>query len=294
LPESMETQTARIPARTRRQAMDWSLVLVSQGIESELEFSETDARWGLLVGNADYAPALAAIRQYRVENYLWRWRRQTLRPGIVFDWASLAWPFLLGFFFILDREVDLHTAGHMLSLDVAKGAWWRLFTAVWLHADVGHLFANATIGTLLLGLVMGTYGSGTGLLAAYCAGAGGNVIAGLLAQGTHRSLGASGMVMGCLGLLAVQSLRAWRKRAPDLRWALTGLAGGIMLFVLLGLAPETDVLAHFGGFVSGLVLGALLIPWPDLVKNKALNGAAGLVLVLLTALPWWLALRHRP
>ena len=29
-----------------------------------------------------------------------------------------------------------------------------------------------------------------------------------------------------------------------------------MLFVLLGLEPGTDVVAHFGGFVSGLILGS--------------------------------------
>jgi membrane associated rhomboid family serine protease len=290
----METETAWIPARTRRQAMDWSLVLVSQGVVSTVDFSQEQARWGLLVGSSDHERALALIRQYRVENYVWRWRRQTLRSGVVFDWGSLAWPLLLAFFFALDSELDIHTHGHMWNVAVAEGAWWRLFTAVWLHGDLGHLLANASIGTLLLGLVMGAYGSGAGWLAAYCSGAGGNLIAGLLAQGTHRSLGASGMVMACLALLAVRSVRAWRTGAPDLRWTLTGVVGGIMLFVLLGLAPQTDVLAHFGGFVTGLMVGAMLAPWPNLARNKVLNVVAGVVLVLMTAVPWWLALRRNP
>ncbi len=82
---------------------------------------------------------------------------------------------------------------------VAHGQWWRLFTAIWLHADLAHLATNATIGLLLLGLAMGRYGTGAGLLAAYLAGAGGNLVAGLISLQPHRSLGASGMVIGCLG-----------------------------------------------------------------------------------------------
>ena len=38
---------------------------------------------------------------------------------------------------------------------------------MWLHADVGHFATNATFGLVLLGLVMGRYGTGVGLLAAH-------------------------------------------------------------------------------------------------------------------------------
>jgi len=38
---------------------------------------------------------------------------------------------------------------------------------------------------------------------------------------------------------------------------------GILLFVLYGFSPGTDTLAHFGGFVAGLVLGAILVRVPQ-------------------------------
>ena len=72
----MEPATARIAVRSRRQAMDWSLVLVSQGIESAIEYSEEGAGWGLVVASPDYSRALGAIRLYRLENRRWPWRRR--------------------------------------------------------------------------------------------------------------------------------------------------------------------------------------------------------------------------
>jgi len=174
---------------------------------------------------------------------------------------------------------------------VAHGQWWRLFTAVWLHADLAHLATNAALGLILLGLAMGHYGTGAGLLAAYLAGAGGNILAGALSLQTHRSLGASGMVMGGLGLLTVHSFSLWRQAPHGLKLVVSGVCGGIMLFVLLALTPGTDVVAHLGGFATGLVLGALLSLVPGIARKPNANLISGLVFALLVIVPWWLALR---
>src|SRR5213078_4135285 len=155
----------------------------------------------------------------------------------------------LALFYWLQAHLDLQAAGLMHSTAVAHGQWWRLFTAIWLHADLGHLAANASIGLVLLGFAMGRYGTGTGLLASYLAGAGGNVAAWLLSLEQHRNLGASGMVMGSLGLLAAQSLSLWKQDPAARKYLLSGIGGGLMLFILFGLTPGTDVMAHFGGFV---------------------------------------------
>ncbi len=289
----MEPVTARIPVRSHRQAMDWSLVLVSQNIETSIEQSENGTDLALLVAPQDYAKALHVLRLYRLENRGWPWQQRVFTPGLLFDWGSLAWVLLLCFFFWLsDNSTDLRSAGQMDSAAVAHGQWWRLFTAVWLHADLAHLALNATSGLVLLGLAMGRYGTGAGLLAAYLAGAAGNVIAGLVSAGAHRSLGASGMVMGSLGLLAVQSLSLLKQTPHAPKFIISGVSAGIMLFVLLGLSPGSDLLAHLGGFLGGVLLGALLTVLPPL-GNKALpNFVAGLIFALLVTFPWWLALRY--
>ncbi len=283
----------RIAAHSKRQALDWSLALVSQGIESILDCSG-DAGWGLLVEESDQARACAVIRQYQKENRRWPWQQKILLPEISFDWGSLAWVFLIGVFFWLSGQTaSLRDAGMMRSSAVARGEWWRLFTAIFLHADLAHLASNAVIGFVLLSLAMGRCGTGIGLLAALLAGAGGNVASWLVYPSDHQGLGASGMVLGCLGLLAAQSFPDLKHHPKAIKLAVTGVAAGGMLFVLLGLSPGTDVVAHLGGFASGLLLGTLLAFWPQLARHTATNLAAGGIFSLLTVIAWWLALATR-
>jgi membrane associated rhomboid family serine protease len=99
------------------------------------------------------------------------------------------------------------------------------------------------------------------------------------------------MVMGSLGLLAVQSLSLWRQTPHAMKFILSGLCGGVMLFALFALAPGTDVMAHLGGFACGLLLGALLSRVPAVAQKPRVNLLGGLVFTLLVIAPWWLALR---
>lgn len=289
----MESSTAQIPARSRAQVLDWSLVLISQGIESVPERSPEDGGWRLAVAAEDYDRALDILRSYHLENRRWPWRHEFFEGGVVFDWAALAWSCLVAFFYWLSTQQGgaLRGAGIMDSSAVRAGQWWRLFTAMWLHGDLAHLAANATLGLVLLGLALGRYGTGWGMLLAYLAGAGGNVAAGAFSAETHISLGASGMVMGALGLLGAQSISLYRSNPQNRKVVAAGFCGGLLLFVLLGVSPGTDVVAHGGGFAGGLLLGAILMQLPRLRQSNRLNFLAGLLVVALVILPWWLALR---
>ena len=286
----MEPATTRISVRSKRQAMDWSLVLMSQGIAASIECSD-EAGWQLAVESTDYDNALEVLRQYRVENQKRRWPTKLLERGMIFDWSSLAWGFLLCFFYVLSVKArDLTELGLMDSLAVSHGQWWRLFTAIWLHADLAHLAGNATFGVILLGLAMARYGAGAGLLASYLAGAAGNVATLILSVRPHHSLGASGMVMGALGLLAVHSFHQWQRIPHAAKYVVTRLFGGLLLFILMGVAPGTDILAHLGGFIGGILLGGLASLRPNLAQEPSANLTSGLVFVWLVAWPWWLAL----
>jgi membrane associated rhomboid family serine protease len=174
----------------------------------------------------------------------------------------------------------------MRSDAVAAGEWWRLFTATWLHADISHLASNAGFGFLLLALALGRHGTGAGLLAALLAGAAGNLFSMFIHGSVHQGLGASGVVMGALGLLATQTRGLMGPAASRGRVMLTTLAAAVLLFVLLGLSPESDVAAHVGGFIAGLLFGWLLARVPDLATNIPLNLAAGLGFALLVILTW--------
>jgi rhomboid protease GluP len=288
----MEALIERIEARSRVEAMDWSLALISQGIESTIERTD-EAGWGLLVSAQDHTAALEVIGLYQKENRRWIWRHDFLQPGLVFDWVSFAWVILLVALYWLNfARIDLRTPGVLDTVALARGQWWRLFTAIWLHADLAHLASNATFGFVLLGLTMGRYGTGVGLIAAYVAGAGGNLFAWIFSAQPHSSLGASGMVMGCVGLLAVQSISIWRRTPRAGRIFLSSLFAGVMLFVLLGLTPGTDVVAHFGGFLCGLALGGVMEPFARLLRKPKANVICGLVFLALVLWPWWLAIRR--
>lgn len=270
--------------------MDWSLALISQGIESTIEHTE-ETGWGLIVIEEDFAPAIEILKRYQAENQHWPWR-QHIRDTVLFDWGSLAWIVLLGVFYWLETEMaGFRNAGLMDSAAVSHGQWWRLLTAVCLHADWAHLAMNTSIGLLLLGLSMGRYGTGIGLLAAYLAGVGGNVATWLMFP-EHRSLGASGMVMGCVGLLAAQAFSV-RRHPQAWKYAASGVVSGILLFILLGLSPGSDVLAHFGGFVAGLLIGSLLLPFHRISRSTVLNVFCGAIFSALVVLSWWLALAKR-
>jgi rhomboid protease GluP len=279
----MDSYIREIPARSKKQVMDWSLVLASQGIEAAIHHAADG--WRLVVSVEDYERALEHLRLYKMENRRWQWQRTFPGAGLSFHAASVLWSLMMAAFYYIDTQMNaIRPAGMMDSAKVLAGEWWRLFTAVTLHADAGHLVANATTGFLFLGVAMAHYGPGTALLAAFLAGAGGNVTGLLIYPEPHRGLGASGMVMGALGLLTVQSL-AWLKSHPRPRQLLLrALGAGVLILVLFGFSPGTDIIAHVGGFVFGAIFGVLLhlLPrrWADQTRSDqfALVLLAGLVM----------------
>lgn len=109
----------------------------------------------------------------------------------------------------------------------------RIFTATWLHADAGHLATNTVFGFIFVRLVMGRYGPGVGLLAAFLAGVGGNLTIWWVYGGQPRGLGASGVVMGARGLLVVQSLAFLKQRH----------AHYVRVFAILVILPRLRALA---------------------------------------------------
>ena len=292
----MQPMSVAIPVRTERQALDWSLVLVSQGIEAAIERDPEADRWRLVIDAPDYPRALQAIRLYRAENRHQIWRQQLPWTGLVFDWRSVLPLAFIVFLFAMEAtgRGDLRAAGIMDNKAVHAGQWWRLFTGVTLHGDLAHLTANVTTGLLLLGLAMGALGPGIGLLAAFLAGVGGNLAGLLFYPEAHRGLGASGMVMGALGLLAAQWLTLLRHGLSPRQLVVRGVLSGCLLLVLLGFSPDrnVDVLAHVAGFGTGLALGMVLAFCPrnvlhgEWVDRTALGASGALV-----GVSWWLALR---
>ena len=128
--------------------MDWSLVLASQGIETSIGAPAEERGWHLTVTESDYRRALESLRQYRQENRARRWLHPVPGSDLVFDFSSGVWLVLLTAFYAIDAAQfgHLRAVGMVDSPVVQAGEWWRLFTAIMLHADLAHLAANLTTG----------------------------------------------------------------------------------------------------------------------------------------------------
>ena len=92
-------------------------------------------------------------------------------------------------------------------------------------------------------------------------------------------------------MLSFPAFPVLRQRSANaFRLVAGGMMGGMLLFVFVGVSPGTDVVAHLGGFITGLLLGALLALAPRHVHRPESNLAAGILFAALVILPWWFAL----
>jgi rhomboid protease GluP len=140
-----------------------------------------------------------------------------------------------------------------------RGEWWRIGTALFLHADVGHLVSNALSGIFAFSAVLSTLGRRRGWLLLALASLTGNLaVAALNYPGPYLSLGASTAIFAALGLLTGRAVRVVRQHRPERSWrpVVAPLAAGIVLLGLFGAGGiHIDVGAHAAGFAAGLAWG---------------------------------------
>ncbi len=290
-----DTQTTQteIPVRSKRQAMDWSLVLASQSIEVEIAHDPGHNRFVLVVDENDQARARDVIELYRRENQGRKWLREFSKEPFDFDPEGVWWCLVMVVFFVLQTDSrSIEASGIMDSARVLRGERWRLVTATFLHQDLGHLASNLTFGFLFLGLAIPRYGGGVCALVAILAGGCGNYLGLHLRALDYKGLGASGSVMGLLGLLAMQTWPGWVRQGEWLRAGLSSLGGGAALLMLIGMDPRSDVLAHIGGFIAGCAAGSLFawVPSKELRRKKWVRLSLALS-ILVAAASWIRALQ---
>ena len=253
---------------TQADGFDHGLVVLAMGQPYWLVAAE--ACYHLLVE----PPALAAVREqlacFDRESLGWPPRPavEQLRRRSSTLLTPLLWALLVAVAFCGQGEWPgvLEQAGALDAQAVFdQGEWWRLGTALFLHADLGHLLANAFSGGFVIYAVVAVIGQRRGcLLLAFAALAGNLAVAALHYPGPYQSLGASTAIFAGLGLLTGRAILVARRGAPPYPWRAVGvpLSAGIALLGLFGAGGmHTDVAAHVTGFASGLVLGfAAAIP----------------------------------
>lgn len=184
------------------------------------------------------------------------------------------WPFfsLLPTGGELQTELLMEALGDRLGwLDgtrVADGEWWRVVSATLLHGSLLHLAGNAFILYFLGRIVENLHGRAYWIAAYVGGGVAGACLSMALKGG--QSIGASGAILGLVGVLAAFGLR-WPDHIPKAfrdyfrldMWFFVGAVG------LMSLLPAVDWAGHLGGFLWGFALG-LVVPPARLVSGRAL------------------------
>ncbi|MFV0421454.1 rhomboid family intramembrane serine protease [Oleidesulfovibrio sp.] len=187
-------------------------------------------------------------------------------------------------------------AGRVEGLRIlAGGEWYRVVTALTLHADSRHLFGNIVSGGIFLGLLSSRTGSGIAWLMALIAGISGNVCSVLFSGYYYASLGFSTAVFGAVGALCGTTLAFGGHRSTIK--AVTVVAAGLGLLAMLGMEGErTDITAHIFGLICGFVVGQLggrLLYIDRLYGTEwqaRLNKPCGLLAAIIVMAGWWVAL----
>ena len=150
----------------------------------------------------------------------------------------------------------LFQLGAMQPIAVASGQFWRLFTAMFLHAGIFHIALNAYFFYLFGRTVEGNFGRTWMVVIYLVSGFVASVASYAFGPVTTLAVGASGAIAGVFGAFIAY---AYRRRhmalhAADLRMALTV----IVLNALIAIGYRAiDWRAHVGGLIAGFVIGYL-------------------------------------
>lgn len=138
---------------------------------------------------------------------------------------------------------------------ILMGQWWRLVTAIFLHAGLIHIGFNLWCLFDVGPMVESLFSAQKYVVLYLVTGVFGYVVSLFWAPG-GVSIGASGAIMGLIGILIGASYHLG-SMGKDLR---RQLWKWVIYIAIFGLLPmfSIDNAAHFGGFVSGFVLGYLV------------------------------------
>jgi rhomboid protease GluP len=198
-----------------------------------------------------------------------------LQPGEILQMHGI-------FNFLAPGMRALYQLGMTGGLAWQQGWWWTIFSAIYLHGSLLHIFFNLMWIRQLGPSVTEVYGPGRSFVIFTVAGALGflasNVMSGLLSGAMSvPTIGASGSIFGLLAALIVYGRRRGVPMLTSQLWQ-----WAIVLFVMGFFMQGVNNWAHLGGFVGG-GLTAMVMRFDDEKRETPLVQVLALVLLALTA-----------
>ena len=149
----------------------------------------------------------------------------------------------------------LYQMGAIVPDMLARGQYWRIIAAMFLHADFVHFLANSWALFQLGTLFEGMFGSKRFALVYFASGIIASIASSLFTRGL--SVGASGAIFGILGafIFSIRRSPQWRHEP----WT-KNLVGQLIFWAIVNLAlgfsvEYIDNVAHIAGLITGLALG---------------------------------------
>lgn len=176
---------------------------------------------------------------------------------------------------------------------VVRQQWWRLFTAMMLHAGPLHLLGNISIQVLTLPQLESQWGVVVlGLV--YVSSASFGFVASCIFLPHAVSVGCSGALVGVLGCWWVELLVGLRESCPH-----SGLcdddsvsAAMVTLVILVIVATSwregVDTSCHLGGLFHGLMCGCMLISYKHFTGCVGRVTVLSILMILLSCYVWLL------
>ncbi len=174
----------------------------------------------------------------------------------------------------LSREVPLPSG------QVVGGEWWRLITPIFLHGGMIPFLFNSYLLIQLGPVVEEIFGTTRYWVVYLCCGIVGSMTSQL--PRFVNTVGASGAIMGLIGLLLVHGYRSGGVLGQTMKGLVVRLA---LYSIILGFMFNIDHWNHIGGFLCGAGL-ALIVPRGEFRSRSEAGfwqflSLAGVLLVLL-------------
>lgn len=141
--------------------------------------------------------------------------------------------------------------GQVNGLVLQYGWYWQLVTSMFIHASIFHL-----VGNLLFLLIFGLRGEEMFSLPEYLGiyllgGLAGNLLYLVLGPINVPAVGASGAIFAIFAAAVIYDRRS-------IKQSILGAIVFTFFLFFINIGENTNLLAHFGGLVVGLILGYLI------------------------------------
>lgn len=160
---------------------------------------------------------------------------------------------------------------------VQNGEFYRLFTCMFVHADILHILFNMIALYSIGPVVERYYGKSKFLLIYLVSGLLGSIFSGVFMTANSISIGASGAIFGLLGSICYFTYYY--------RATLQGiLRGSIMPVIIINLvigflSSSIDLSAHIGGLIGGILISMAIGIGDKHRKSDQINGLVVLILM---------------